>query len=341
VDPAERLASYLAGELAADEHAAVEAELAHDPALRAQLEALQRADAALAGLSSPQPPAGFEDRLTAAVEAVLAETVRGAHATADAELNDSRDELAARRDRDRRWSWKPAFAGAAAAVVLLVAGIAISGLGGDDEGVVGEVALDAPAEEPDATMEMDEDAGEAPVEDGPLVVVSGREVDEEAVDALLSAPAVSELARRGLGDVEGAQVAVGWQAALGATALLDENPVELRADEGADAAQPEEEGAIADDSPQASIPPSAERRLAEDRVPTADDDRALTRCLDDLLTAESRAIPTYVEFVSYDDEKAIVFGLVTLDPTSGAYTRTEAWVLRRDDCRMLRFSQDG
>jgi hypothetical protein len=76
-------------------------------------------------------------------------------------------------------------------------------------------------------------------------------------------------------------------------------------------------------------------------VLTPDDDLALTRCLDDLLTAESRVIPTYVEFVSFDDEEAIVFGLVTLDPATGAYTRTEAWVLRRSDCRMLRFSQDG
>jgi hypothetical protein len=36
----------------------------------------------------------------------------------------------------------------------------------------------------------------------------------------------------------------------------------------------------------------------------------------------------------------VVVGLVTYDPTTDAYTRPEVWILSREDCQLLRFSQE-
>lgn len=160
MNPAERLADYLAGSLDADARAALEAELARDDALRAQLAAMRRADAALAALTSPAPPAGFEERLAAAIGTELARTladgadVDGDDATPDSpDSGGGTDELARRRARREHRAaprWAPRIAGVAAGVVVLAgAGLMASNIpwaGGGDAGSGAGFAMTTMAE---------------------------------------------------------------------------------------------------------------------------------------------------------------------------------------------------
>jgi anti-sigma factor RsiW len=64
----ERLSAYLDGELDAAEAAKLEARLAEDPALAAELDAVHDVVLALRGLDTVEPPPGFADRLQARLE---------------------------------------------------------------------------------------------------------------------------------------------------------------------------------------------------------------------------------------------------------------------------------
>jgi hypothetical protein len=55
--------------------------------------------------------------------------------------------------------------------------------------------------------------------------------------------------------------------------------------------------------------------------------------------ADPDAIPAYAELATFEDADAIVLGLVTPDPETGAFTRNEVWVLDRATCQLLRFAQ--
>ncbi|HEX9765268.1 MAG TPA: RseA family anti-sigma factor, partial [Nitriliruptorales bacterium] len=89
METGERLSAYLAGELDADETAALEVELAGDPALRARLERIRAADQALRSLPPVAPPAEFSMRLREAL----------AHEVTRHEASPGADELAQRRLR--------------------------------------------------------------------------------------------------------------------------------------------------------------------------------------------------------------------------------------------------
>jgi hypothetical protein len=377
VDATERLADFLAGELDADEHAAVEAALARDPALRAALEHLRRADTALRALERPPPPDGFEQRLHAALTEELtrlgirpetltdAATAGTGEDRAGAADRIAADELAAARARREarasgpRWPrWLPAFGGIAASLLLVAVAISVVGpfTGGDDSDTA---TFDA------AQMDLEagaEDAGEEPREedaDGAFETLDeGMAEDDEAVEegapaddaaaVLAAGPEVvasdRDLPPQRVADllVEPAAdrlVATDLDASAGA-ALAGQWARSLGADPAAAA------GATGDAGDR--DPPDADD-TAESSLPDADDplaaltpdDRlAVGRCLSQVFErdVQEAAIPVYVELLTVADEPAIAYVLVTA-PTD-RFTATEAWVVARDDCRALA-SADG
>lgn len=312
METGERLAAYLAGELDADETRALEAELARDPRLRAKLEAIRSTDAALASLPVIEPPAGFSERLRAAVRTELDD-----HLPADG------DELAARRARRRGTagtggtrSWWPQVAVAAA--VLAVAGIGITqlGQGGADSGE--EAAL----ESADTTAEM------APMEAaaGPTVVAAGRTFDAESLRDLADDTRFDELVDRGLAGPEAAAAADEFQAEIQGDAPAD-GGARIASDDAGDA------DAAAGSGPAGDF---GLRTVGD----VSDEDLAVVRrCLDELLATETTVIPAYAELIEFEGQDAIVYGLVGNDPEQESYRRVELWVVGRGDCQVLHFTQ--
>jgi negative regulator of sigma E activity len=347
---AERLAAYLAGELDADETAALEAALARDTGLRAQLTAMRRADEVLAALPRTELPEGFERRLHAAVDAELAAQRHAATgaatdgaATEEARTTRRADELASRRER-RGWSWLPAFAGAAAAVAVL--GAVVIGLGplgaGDD---TADTMMTLDADDADgAEEEMATEALPGPGE-APTIVAADRDLDEALADELLASVELQAVADQALGADPGRSIATAWGEALrlavpgsfemGTTAAPDAMEDDGEADEDTDTgADPGEE--VAGTHEQRTFGPV---RLLADGALEEEDGAAVTRCLDEVLAGGVDAIPAYVELATFGGEEVVVLGLVTFDPAKGGFTRPEVWILDRVDCQVRRFSQ--
>jgi hypothetical protein len=299
VESPERLAAYLANELDDAARAAVDAELARDPALRVRLDAIRRADRALASVRGPRPPAGFDERLEAAIDAEL-ERLLGGDTAAEPETSDAPAQPRASNRREpwgarlgswggrRRAGWLPALAGAAAGLIA-VAGIGIvvsdrfpGTTDGDDEVAV-DMALDA-ADAPSSSLALPE-AAERAAGAGPVVIDSGRVLTDDDVEALIDQPELVTLADERLDPVGGAQ------------------------------------------------------RADDHRAVLADDER-VTHCLDIVLDTDPPPIPVLVELATDDDGTPVVaFGLVTLDPSTDAYTRRELWLLEHDDCLVRAFHQ--
>ena len=301
MEAVDRLAAFVAGELDPSEHAAVAAELAHDPALRAELEALRRADEALAGLDSPEPSEGFERRLDASITRVLAETLPTPQGSEAADQSSAvGDELAARRGRRRSHRWLPAAAGVAAGVAILAGVITLSDLTGGNDEAAETAALDADeprmelftqeaepdGESAEAEMPSAESEGVAPeggeadagAVDAPVVVAGGRMVDREEVEALTSMEEVVRVADLALGEDEGRALAERFAAALGleapdAGANLPEAAVPE--DGGSDDAAAAGEGAEAGERAEADEPSSGRDGLggtteAQESAPETD-----------------------------------------------------------------------
>lgn len=364
MDLPDRLAARLAGELDADERAAFEAELARDPELRAALAAMQRADQELAELSSPEPPEGFEDRLDAAVRGAVDEVLGGtapdAAATAGPDAITGRagpagstvvgEDALARRRRDRRERRMRVVTGVAAGAILLVGGGVLLnqiGMGGGDDAAFttsmddsGDAGMDADQEE----AAEDEAAMESIGPMGPSIVADERDLDDDALDALLQGEEITSLRADGVDPQTGRDLAARFQAALGAIPAPgdggggDETPAEdaptAEADDAADTEVTEEgeDGGAAGEGAVELVTRDG-RRLPDE---AADD---VARCLGELLQATPDAIPVYAELGSYDGVDAIIFGLVTLDPTTERFSRGEVWAVARTDCQVLRFSQ--
>jgi hypothetical protein len=342
----ERLAAFVAGELDADEHARIAARLAGDPALRAEVARLEAVQEALGRLSPATPAEGFEQRLRDAVAPALdqalggppgeaPETAAADPAGADAEEGPVAwaagvDELAARR----RPRWVTATFGAAAAVVLLgVAGVALLGLpGGGDAG-------------PEVAMEADEADGELRASDvgGPAVLASGRDLDEQGLERLLDEPTLEGLRARSLDLGTGSELARAFGAQLRADADLQQYgdgtgaSDDVPATEGGEEADAPVEDTSRDDAAPVPAPD------AGDDASDAAGQPAVARCLDVLLegVTDPAPIPVYVELLRYEDEPAIVYGM--LSPAGGAetYDRIELWVVGRDDCQVRALRQDG
>lgn len=308
---ASRLAAYLSGDLDADEQAAVEAELAADPALRARLERIRRADAALAGLPDEALSAEAEQQLHAAVDAEL-----------DAVLG---DELAARRARRTLPRWVPATA-AAALVLVVGTGVVLTGqMGGSDE------SADTMAGAPEAAQDDAGDgeeaadaqlgAGEgsarteaAPV--GPRVVSAGRTLDAATLGQIAADPMVLE-AVGGTAPDDPAATAAAHARVLGV------DPADYLGED-----VPEEDRAGSD--------PTV---VSEGEV-TDSDLADVARCLPVLQEdASSVVVPLYAE-LGEDDEGTDVLAYAALAPDdTGDYQRVEVWLVERSSCSLLRFVQ--
>lgn len=319
MDTGERLAAYAAGELGPEEARALEADLARDPSLRKRLARLRRLESTLGALPPVEVPAAFSEQLRTAVDRELADRPVGG------------DELAARRQR-RGWGglpdWFPAVAGAAAVLVAVVAvGAVVSGTGGGDDGDAGmsTTAMDGERADEEAAA----DSGAAGTEsarslDAPLVVDVGEAYDPEAVQALSDLDIVREVAGRALTDQAAAETADRYTAALGPDRTADTA--------GQDDAAPEEGSAESLEAP----PSSAQ---FDGDVSDADL-QAVRACLGGVLPEDEPVIPVYAELASFEGADAIVYGVVSRAPDSGAFTRVQLWVVDRDSCEVLYFAQD-
>lgn len=335
MDPAARLADYLAGQLEPDEHSALEAELARDAALRAELATMRAADDHLAMIPATTPPDGFEQRLDAAVSRELAEA-----------FDDGADELAARRDRTAGGRgvprWVTAVSGAAAALVILAgAGVVFTNvLGGEDstDDAFQTQSLDAIEEEAfDGGAEM---ADEAEVADGPLLLGGDRSIDDGDIRALLEDQDAFGIAARDLDDTAARALAAPFAEALGAGPA---DTAAERPDAGDDAsAEDAPDESTTDEPTTEESAPSSGRRAAELRMDpdvSAADRAQVGTCLELLLSDTPEVIPTYAELVVFEGRDAIVFGLISEDPGTERFTRREAWVVDRDSCEVRLFTQ--
>lgn len=319
MDTGERLAAYLAGDLDTAEARRLEGELARDPALRARLARLRRLEDALGDLPAVEVPTVFSERLRGAVQREL-----------DGLPVAGEDELAARRAR-RSWgglpAWLPAAAGAAAVLVAVVAvGVSLSGVGGGndsaDEAAMG--TLETEAADGGAAFDTGE-AMRAPA-DAPVVVDEGAVYDAESVQALAGDDVLVTAAGRSLTDEAATETAERYRAALRATASDGDAAEEEAPAEGDDTA--------AGGTTQMAPPPPELRGDVDE----ADLD-AVRSCLEGLLPTGGEAIPAYAEVATFDGEDAIVYGVLTRDPETDAFTRVELWVVARDDCEVLFYAQ--
>ncbi|MFP5310658.1 MAG: hypothetical protein ACLGIR_13890 [Actinomycetes bacterium] len=335
METGERLAAYLAGELPADEHAAVEAALAADAGLRAHLARIRRIDTGLADLATRDvaPAPDFSARLRAAVDAELATLPLGGvdddapvAAAASTRADAPTDELAARRASRGYPRWLlPAAGVAAAAAVLGVVGVGVmtSFTSGDDSGEESAAGL---SEESDAAMDAEMAQAPASALTGPVVVAEGASYDADGLTALLDDQRIAELRDLGLDDAGASELAGRYAAALQlaparTSALTTES---AQADDGADAA--------------ATFGAAPLQYAGE--PPDATTAEAISRCLPPLLQASSgTVVPAYVEVAAFEGEEALVYGLLSRDPDTGTFSRVEVWVVAPADCQVLRFIQ--
>lgn len=317
METGERLSAFLAGELSTDDARALEAELGRDPALRTRLERLRRLEAELERLPDVAPDPDFSARLREAVTGELS----GVPLPGD-ELGRRRAERAARGGLPR---WVPAFAGAAAVLVLVVGGIAVvgGGLGDSDQGEGVESAMDGDAGgQEDSAATLQEPEGEMEAADtaiGPVVVSDGVSYDEDALAALPADPRFDGIVAERLASGSAEDLASAYQRSL--------------QQGGGDAA--------GDDAREEAVEESAPAPLQiVGSEPVSEDDlAAIARCLETVLADSATLIPVYAELATLDDEPVIVFGLASVDPDTSAFTRIEVWAVSRTDCEVRFLSQ--
>lgn len=309
LDDLERLTAYLDGSLAPDERAAVEAGIAADAELRASLAALQRADHALDELEPTTLPEGARERLDDAL-AVVFDALLPPHEPVqdrqhveadDASLAPTTAEAAGRTvdELSRR-----RHHGGRRRVVPVTAGVA-AGLILLAGGLAGLSQL-SPATDDQVTIQADSVEESAPEE---AATLSGTD-DGLAADL----PLVID-AGRGLDEQERPDL-------LDDPQLLSLAQRGLSLEDGADLAA------------------QVQQRVFEvEGVAPAGVPDELRRCLGELLDPGEQAVPVAIEMVNLDGVEAAVFGLLTLEPDSGSFSRIEAWTLSLDSCQVLRFDQ--
>jgi len=355
LDEIERLTSYLDGGLAADERRALEADLAGDSALRARLQALRAADGALEELAPTELPDGARTRLDArlsgvleevlaaerpaALPATLEEVVGDAPTTAEA-TQTLPDEVAERRRR----RGVQALSGIAAGLVLLAGGLVGLGQigllsGGDDRLASDSVEADMSTEAargsaPSAALEADG------LSDLPLVIDEGRNTATADLDELLTSPQLQALAGRSLSPEEGDLLAVRLQQRLLGDRADTAGGPQTDGD-GPAVTEEQAEDELGDPSSAATgtAPVDAAIITRDGRALPPEDAAAVRRCLTSLLEAGTQAIPTRIELLRVEGVPAIAYGLITLDPGTDAFTRTELWTVERSSCQVVRFTQ--
>ena len=316
-----RHAAYLSGDLDPGERAAVEAELARDPALRDRLDQVRAADEALADLPAVELPGDAQDRLHRVVGQEL-HTVLG-------------DELAARRARRGLPRWVP-VAAAAALVVVVGGGIALTGGGGtmsgSEDAMMAEDAPEAALDGGGQATEAGDGAASAQV--GPRVVDRGRTLDERALRQLVSDADV--LDALGTPEVDDPlATAAGYARALGADpdVYFDGQQGQLDTGEATQqAGAPEDQTAT---TSRLTTPPIVS---AGD---VSDAERAdVARCLPILQEAASApVVPLYAE-LGTDADGAEVIAYAALAPDEdGDHRRIEVWLVERSSCSVRTFMQ--
>lgn len=325
MDTGERLAAYLSGDLDIDERAALEADLAGDPALRAHLERIRAADAALADLPDVALPEGFSARLR---ERVAPEV--------DAVVG---DQLAARRARRSTPTWLPALGAAAALAVVVAGGVTLAGgVGGSDDSAAGTAVEDGPR-----TMAGDGDAGSAetlrqdeavasdaaPEVTGPVVADRGRSLDLNELQQLPTDPDVQAALRSSLVQESASAAAGGFTDALRGSTETEEAQQDQQRQDTADL-----ESAPA---PQASRPLPG--LLRGDGV-SDDDLDAVAGCLSVLSDgAAAPVVPLYVELATDEDGSEVIVYVALAPDADDEYRRVEIWMVGRDDCELQQFVQ--
>jgi hypothetical protein len=325
VETGERLAAYLAGELDADETAALEAELARDPSLRARLEAIRATDAALAALPAVALRQGFSERLRTAVQVELDDQLGGADGTGGAgnDLATRRAHRTAPGTTGTR-SWWPQIAVAAA--VLAIAGIGLTQLttgAGDEGGTAAESGGDAGA--------LDAAAAPPAPDAGPTVVAVGRSFDAASLRDLADDERFTEVVAQGLTGAD-------------ATEAANEFNARIADDDGGSPTSGSDGEETAADAPMSAEAETEEQAggfgLRTVGEVSPEDLEAVNACLPELVEAARTAvIPVYAELATFDGQDAIVYGLVGNDPAQETYARVELWVVGRGDCQVLHFTQ--
>jgi hypothetical protein len=317
MDTGQRLAAYLSGDLDADERTALEAELAGDPTMRAQLERIRATDRVLAGLPEAELPAGLSDRLDAALAPEL-DRILG-------------DELAARRARRAMPQWLPA-AGAAAALVLVV-GTGIVLVGGLGDGGEDMTTFGAPeaADLAEGDAGMADDGSMA----GPVVNATGRTVGADDLADLAADPGIIGPVAPWLSDNDPASVALAWRAALGGTgdrSMSDSDPAPAE-DQDAD-----DSGRTVTEQPL----PSALPPLNLQGQVTPDDLDDVARCIGVLFEgATGPVIPVYAELAFDTDGIPVIVYVALSADRAGDLTVVEVWKVDRSSCDLREFAQHG
>lgn len=311
----EQLAAYAAGELPADERAALEARLAREPALRARLEAIRRADAALAALPAVEPPADFSRRLRATLQEELQRT------------DDGGDELAARRELRRQRFLRGAGLAAAAAGVVALATIGITSLVGDGGG-----------DDMAATEALDGDAVAIDI-----IRVSDTDYDTESLGDLAEGSVVDTSTLRGLSQAEAEELArrnteaLGYSQQTAATLQAPENGP-LPATSGGDTAtggdgEANQDEAVAESAEAAGDTAAVPEALSDD--PSVD----VQRCATEIIASTDTLIPLLAEVATFEGEPAVLYLFASPDADDGSFTRLEIWAVARADCAVLHFTQ--
>ncbi|MBW3663229.1 MAG: hypothetical protein KY469_09040 [Actinobacteria bacterium] len=305
----EKLAAYLADELPADERAALEARLARDAALRRQLEAIRRSDAALAALPPVEPPADFSRRLRATLREELARTDGAA------------DELAARRQQRRTRFLRGAGLAAAAAGVIGVASFGVASLLSGDDADTALTELSGPADDALALVQVSDTDYRADTLES---LTDGAVVDPDRLDDL-SQDEARDLAQRNTQEL-------GYTSDV-ATAL--QAP-------GAD-----DFGASADATLESDAAPSAELGAGTESADGAEAARVTDDPVEDarrcaaeiLLESTDTLIPLLAEVATFEGEPAVLYLFASPSPDDGSFTRLEVWAVARADCVVLHFTQ--
>lgn len=364
MEPTDRLAAYLAGELTTDEQRLLEAELARDSDLRGTLDAMRRADDALPQIEPVVPPDGFEDRTFAIIDAELSRILSSSPSRSEAATPDS-DTIRRRATtrvpidtpiiRPSRFrTWAPAFAGMAAGIAALAGiGLALINLPPSDDLVVmaGDIEshvdsqADPHADDARALTESLSAPEIASLSDGhfggPLLVAIDRTVDDSDVIDLLTRVELMDVAARAQFTTDAATTAERWR-----QVVLDEVGGDVHAlDSPTESAPPTAgDGARSPSSaPDAeTVEPGPLRITSATTAAFAPDDLAtIERCVSALGDESEPAIPAYVELATdVAGRPVLVMGLVLLDveqdPLSGMTpVRREIRVLERDNCGLL------
>lgn len=303
----ELLSAYLSGDLEAEAARELEARLAEEPALAAELDGMAQMLVGLQGVSEVEPPPGYEERLRARLtdENASATTSEDSPSTPVTDLGTV---------RRRRW---PAVASAAAALLL----VALVGAGVLGELPFGSQAQDAAAPDSDGAERATEQSTEEGAEDGPT--------EDQSFDRAPAAPEPEAAPAPGEPDSREGHRPGGPVVLDNEVALSDEAAVRRRHDE-----LPEVQRLLGQSVPEAHDTAARFRAFLADAPPFRSGIRP-DACLDEAADApegEGPRVPARVETVVYAGSPALAYVLVEPSAGSTQLDRAVTRLLRPRSC---------